>query len=458
MLTFDFSNILKKNIGEESGLLDDFYDQHNTIIREAYKKIENSRGKSTYKFMELPYQKVEKFLEYKHKLDKFDYFVLVGIGGSSLGSYALFKSLKHKNHNIINDKKIFFVDNSDPATLNEVLDVVKLDKTVFNVVTKSGSTAETMSAFSVIFNLLKKRNLDLRKHIIATTSKQKGDLFSIAQKYDLDTFYIPEDVGGRYSIFTPVGFIPALFLDIDIKNLLEGAKFVDSAWRRKQVENNPIVLSGLVNYLYDKKMNRNILALMCYKDKLENIGYWYQQLWAESLGKKYNHDNEIVENGSTPIILRGATDQHSVLQLFMEGPHDKLIVFLDSEETPTNINFKVDELKEFRSLSYFNDKSSKELINSELKGVKYALLKAERPNYTIKIDKIDEYHLGGLLYALELQTVLSSSLYRVNPFDQPGVEEGKKATYALMGRDGYDEKRKEMEENIQKKLIYKIEK
>src|SRR6056297_3250425 len=138
MIEFDFSNILKENIGQQHGLVSDFYDKHNTIIREAYKKIENSRGKSSYKFMELPHQKLDDIVEYKHKLEEFKYFVLIGIGGSSLGSYALFKALKHQNHNLINNKKIFFVDNSDPSTLNDILDVIELENTVFNVVTKSG--------------------------------------------------------------------------------------------------------------------------------------------------------------------------------------------------------------------------------------------------------------------------------------------------------------------------------
>ncbi len=457
MISFDFSNILRKNIGRESGLSEEFFDNYHEQISEGYKKIENSRGKSFYSFMELPYQNLDKLIEYKHKITKFKYFVIVGIGGSSLGSYALFKSLKHHHYNLVNDKKIFFADNSDPESLKDIIDAINLEETVFNVITKSGSTAETMSGFSYVFNILKKNNLKIENHIVVTTTRNKGDLFNIAKKYDLDSFFIPEDVGGRYSVFTPVGLLPALFLDIDIEQLLNGAKAIDSIWRRKQIENNPIIISSLVNYLFHVELNRNILALMCYKDKLESVGSWYQQLWAESLGKKYDYDNNIIETGSTPMILRGASDQHSVLQLFMEGPRDKLIVFLDSEETEKNYKFEIDELKEFKSIEYFDNKTGLDLITSELNGVRYALLKENRPNYTIKVEKMDEYNIGGLLYMFQLQTVMASILYRVNPFDQPGVEEGKKATYALMGRNGYDEKRKEMQENIGTSYKFKID-
>ena len=455
MIKFDFSNILKANIGKDVGLDENFVDKYNEMVKNGYLKIENGRGGAPYDFLELPYQDISEILDYKRELEKYDYFVVVGIGGSSLGGYALFRALKHLNYNIKSNKKLFFIDNSDPETVLSVLDVIEPEKTIFNVITKSGSTAETMSAFSIIFNFLKEKGLPIEKHIVATTDMEKGDLINIAKQYELKTFYIPRGVGGRYSVFTPVGLLPALFVDIDIKALLEGAKEVDVNFRRSySPENNPILLSALVNYIYDKEYHKNILAMMCYKDKLHGIGLWYQQLWAESLGKKYDLKDDVVESGSTPIVLRGATDQHSVLQLFMEGPNDKLIVFLDAEKSERDVKFKIDELKQYKALSYFEGKTLGSLIASELEGVKYALTIAEKPNYTIKIEKIDEFNIGSLLFAFELQTVIASTFYGVDPFNQPGVEEGKKATYALMGRDGYDEKRKEMTENI--KESYKI--
>jgi glucose-6-phosphate isomerase len=456
MISFDFSNLLQANIGEKFGLSPNFPDMWNEISRKGYLKVEKGRGGYPYHFMELPYDDHEDVKKWGDLPGKYKNFVVVGIGGSALGAYALFNALKHQYHNLISDQKVFFIDNSDPATILNVFDVVDLKNTVFNIITKSGSTAETMSAFSMIFNLLNEEGLPLHEHLIVTTDREKGDLIKIAGEYHLPTMFIPEGVGGRYSIFTPVGLLPALFMGIDLDALLEGAKDIDSYWRRTLVEENPVALSALANYLYHTQYGRNILALMCYKDALKGLGLWYQQLWAESLGKKYDLDSNTVETGMTPVVLRGATDQHSLLQLFMEGPNDKLFVFFEVKNPDRDSSFHVGELEKFKSLAYFEGKSSHDLITAELAGVKYALAFNGKPSYTISLDSLDAYHLGGLIYALQLQTVFSSTLYNINPFDQPGVEEGKKATYAIMGREGYDEKRKEMEDNIKEVFIREI--
>jgi len=457
MITFDFSNILEKNIGQEHGLPSGFPALYSEIIRKGYGRIENGRGHAPYDFMELPYQSCATILEFKEKLARYNNFVVVGIGGSALGAYSLFKSLKHYYHNLMSDKRIFFCDNSDPRTLADIFDVVELKTTVFNVITKSGSTAETMSALSEIADVLERNGLSLNEHLIATTDPEKGDLCAIAARFDIPTLEISSGVGGRYSVFTSVGLLPALFLDIDIKALLDGAKEVDSMWRRMPTEENPIALSALVNYIYDTEKDHTILAMMCYKDGLFGVGQWYQQLWAESLGKQFNNEKEDVYSGSMPVVLRGASDQHSVLQLFMEGPHDKLTVFLDADDVGRDIKFQTTILGDYKSISYFNGKTAKDLIQAELKGVRYALAMANRPNYTITIDKMDAYHIGGLLYMFELQTVMAATLYDVNPFDQPGVEDGKKATYALMGREGYEQKRDEMNNNIHEEYLLRIE-
>lgn len=456
MISFDFSNVLKANIGGEFGLSPNFPDEYNEIIRKGYLKIENGRGEYPYHFMELPYEDHEEIKKYSDILGKYKNFVVVGIGGSALGAYALFNALKHQYHNLISDRRIFFIDNSDPATILNVFDVVDLKNTLFNIITKSGSTAETMSAFSLIFNILKEEGLPLNDHLVVTTDREKGDLVKIAGEYNLPTFTIPEGVGGRYSLFTPVGLLPALYMGVDLDALLEGAKDVDSYWRRTPAEENPIAVSALVNYLYHTEQARNILAMMCYKDALRGMGLWYQQLWAESLGKKYDLDSNLVETGATPVVLRGATDQHSLLQLFMEGPNDKLFVFFDVRNPDRDRRFHIGSLSKYKSLAYFDGKSSHDLITAEMSGVKYALAFNGKPNYTVSLESLDAYHLGALIYALELQTVFTSTLYNVNPFDQPGVEEGKKATYAIMGREGYDEKRKEMQDNIKETLSMEI--
>ena len=456
VISYDFSNVLKGNIGKESGLAPGFLDDYNDVLRKGHLKIENGRGQAPYSFMELPYADVSAMTDYARQLERFKSLVVVGIGGSALGASALFKALRPRYHNMNREKELFFIDNSDPETILDVLEAIEPSETVFDIVTKSGSTAETMSAFSLILAMLKKNGLDPADHVIVTTDREKGDLTRIAKEYGLDQFDVPEGVGGRYSVFTSVGLLPAVYLGIDINELLDGAKAMDSFWRRTPVEENPVAVSALLNYVYHTDFKRNVLALMCYKDALKHTGLWYQQLWAESLGKRYDLDNKLVQTGATPVVLRGATDQHSVLQLFMDGPDDKLFVFLDVREPRRDNIFTTDGLEKYKSIAYFKGKTSQELISAELAGVKYALAVAGKPSYHITLQKIDEYHIGALFYALQLQTVLTASLYNVNPFDQPGVEEGKRATYAIMGREGYDEKRREMEDNIKADFVMEV--
>ncbi len=457
MITFDFTHLTEGSIGRENGFSPAILSMYSEALRKGYAKIENGRGRSPYDFMELPYQDITAIVDFEKKLSEYRNFVVVGIGGSALGAYALFKALTHYYHNYRSDKRIFFCDNSEPRTLADLLDVIDLHETVFNVITKSGSTAETMSALSVITDILTEKGLALKDHIIATTDSEKGDLRSISLRYDLPTALIPSGVGGRYSVLTAVGLLPALFLGIDIKSLLDGAKAVDAMWRRTPAEENPIAISSLFQYLFDTQKHHNIVSMMCYKDGLYGVGLWYQQLWAESLGKQYSNDKEDIFVGSTPLIVRGATDQHSVLQLLMEGPLDKLVVFLDALDVGRDISFDVKNLSDYKSIDYFKGKTAMDLISSELQGVRYALASAQRPNYSITLDKMDAYHIGGLLYCFELQTVMAAALYDVNPFDQPGVEDGKKATYALMGREGYEHKRDEMNTANHDTMVYRIE-
>lgn len=457
MLTFDFTHVTEGSVGRESGFSPAVISEYSETLRKGYAKIENGRGRSPYDFMELPYQNLDSILEFEGMIQRYKNFVVVGIGGSALGAYALFKALTHYYHNFRSDKRLFFCDNSEPRTLTDLLDVLDVKDTVFNVITKSGSTAETMSALSVLVDFITEKGLPLKEHIIATTDPEKGDLRAISLRYDLPTALIPSGVGGRYSVLTAVGLLPALFVGIDIKSLLDGAKAVDAMWRRTSVEENPIILSALFHYLFDTQKHHNILTMMCYKDGLYGLGLWYQQLWAESLGKQYSTDKEDVFVGSTPLIVRGATDQHSVLQLLMEGPLDKLVVFLDAKDVGRDLVFDVKNLYEYKSIDYFKNKTAMDLISAELQGVRYALAAAQRPNYTITLDKMDAYHIGSLLYALELQTVMAATLYEVNPFDQPGVEDGKKATYALMGREGYEHKRDEMNAAARDTLLFTIE-
>ena len=359
-------------------------------------------------------------------------FIHVGIGGSALGSIALHRALGHPYHNQLEDRlgpRIHFAENTDPATLGAILDVADLRSTWANVVTKSGSTAETMANFLVIRGALVEAlgESDYGERLIFTTDPEEGYLNQIAAREQTRTLPIPPDVGGRFSVLTPVGLFPAAVTGLDVDALLRGA-----AQCADEVEeggsNHPAVQGAAYHYLMDTVKGRNVRVMMPYADSLDRLAAWFVQLWAESLGKE--------GKGSTPHGAVGTTDQHSQVQLYMEGPPDKVIEIIEVEEHPRDLPIpKV--YGDLEGVGYLGGHTMAGLLNVECDATRKALTEAGRPNCTIRLGRINEELLGYLFQALAVQTAIAGSLYGVNAFDQPGVEAGKQITYSRMGRPGY---------------------
>jgi glucose-6-phosphate isomerase len=359
-------------------------------------------------------------------------FIHVGIGGSALGPIALHRALGHPYYNQLEDRpgpRIYFAENTDPATLDAILDVADLRSTWTNVVTKSGSTAETMANFLVIRGALVEvlGESNYGERVIFTTDPEEGYLNQIAAREETRTLPIPPDVGGRFSVLTPVGLFPAAVTGLDVDALLRGA-----ARCADEVEeggpHHPAVQGAAYHYLMDTLKGRNVRVMMPYADSLDRLAAWFVQLWAESLGKE--------GKGSTPHGAVGTTDQHSQVQLYMEGPQDKVIEIVEVEEHPRDLPIpKVYE--DLEGVGYLGGHTMAGLLNVECDATRKALTEAGRPNCTIRLGRINEEHLGYLFQALEVQTAIAGSLYRVNAFDQPGVEAGKQITYSRMGRPGY---------------------
>lgn len=359
-------------------------------------------------------------------------FILIGIGGSALGPVALHSALNHPYYNQLRERRgprMYFAENADPNTLGGILDTVDLQSTWVNVVTKSGSTAETMANFLVVRQALIEAlgEPGYRERTVATTDPEQGYLKRIAEMEGLKTLSIPSDVGGRYSVLSPVGLFPAAVAGIDTEALLSGAAACADEVTEQGAE-HPAIVGAAMHYLMHTQRGRNIRVTMPYADSLGRFAAWFVQLWAESLGKD--------GTGSTPHAAIGATDQHSQLQLYMEGPQDKVIEFIEVAHHPKDIKVPP-AYPELDGISYLDGHSLAELLNVECDATRKALTEAGRPNSTIKLDALDERSLGYLIYALEIQTAVAGALYGVNPFDQPGVEAGKKITYARMGRPGY---------------------
>lgn len=359
-------------------------------------------------------------------------FIHVGIGGSALGPIALQRALSHPYYNLLSSRpgpRIHFAENTDPASLSAILDVVDLRNTWVNVVTKSGSTAETMANFLVLRGAL----VDClgedgySERVVFTTDPEEGYLNRIAEREGIKTLPIPPDVGGRFSVLTPVGLFPAAVAGLDTGALLRGAAQCADEVIEKGTE-HPAVEGAAYHYLMDTARGRNIRVMMPYADALDRLAAWFVQLWAESLGKE--------GKGSTPHAAVGTTDQHSQVQLYMQGPQDKVIEIVEIEQHPYDLPIPR-AYEDLEGVGYLGGHTVAELLSVECDATRKALTEAGRPNSTIKLGAVDEEHLGYLMQALEVQTAIAGSLYGVNAFDQPGVEAGKQITYARMGRPGY---------------------
>ncbi len=450
-ITINYNNMMQSFIGDK-GITDKQLKDVQSCAKKAYDTVESNRGKDMHGWMSSPYDQdevAERIVELATKLRKTcKYFVVLGIGGSALGPIAVFTAMKHLYYNELSDSKrngpkFYVIDNVDPERMQALFDVIELEHTVFNVITKSGATSETMSQYLIVMYMLTKRyGKDANKHIVATTSQHKGNLIKLAQKEGFETFYIPEGVGGRFSELSPVGLFPAAMLDIDIKELLRGAREMDAICRTADMSRNPALITAALHYI-SIGQGKNITVMMPYADSLKYIADWYCQLSAESLGKAVDLQGKTVNVGQTPVKSLGVTDQHSQVQLYTEGPFDKIITFIEVKNYRNEVVIP-EGCQQFPDVNFLCGHSLNELISTELYATRYALTKQQRSNYTIVLDKVDEYHLGALLYLFQMQTAYIGAMLNINTYNQPGVEEGKNATYALFGRKGYEAKAQEL--------------
>ena len=383
---------------------------------------------------------------------RFENFVVLGIGGSALGPLAVHQALNHYYYNDLspakraNRPRFYVLDNIDPVRVHELLQMLDPSKTLYNVISKSGNTSETMAQFLIVRDALRRTCGDnYAEHIVITTDKEKGNLLPIALKEGYKRFVIPAGIGGRFSELTPVGLLAAAICGIDIRQLLEGALGMDQWIREAQgVFSNPAQLRAVLAHQAWQK-GKNISVFMPYADGLKTMADWYAQLWAESLGKGYDRQGRAVHIGQTPVKALGVTDQHSQVQLYAEGPDDKVITFVAVEKFKETQEIPIDlELPE--DIQFLGGRTLEELLFAEQKATEYALTLAGRQHQKIILPTLDAYHVGQLLLLLEWETAYMGELLNINAFDQPGVEEGKNGTYALMGRKGYEKKKHDIEE------------
>jgi glucose-6-phosphate isomerase len=287
------------------------------------------------------------------------------------------------------------------------------------------------------------------EHFIFTTDASKGELRTIESREKARCLTIPATVGGRFSVLSSVGLLSAAVTGVDIRALLNGAANVD---RNQQMDRtgpvdpwkNPALLGAAYHYLLDVKKKKNIHIMYSYSHSLRDVADWFRQLWAESLGKRINKKGEVVHVGQTPEKSVGVTDQHSQVQLYVEGPFDKVITFLSVEQFDHDITIP-QAFDDVEGLAYLGGKKLGDLFHYEEKATELVITQTGRPNCAIRVSKVTEETLGGLFFLLELQTAYIGELYDINTYDQPGVEQGKNFAYGLLGRKGYEERKKEFD-------------
>ncbi|MCX8028482.1 MAG: glucose-6-phosphate isomerase [Brevinematales bacterium] len=461
---FDYNYCLSNYIGSRVGISEDELSSYEKKIKKLHENL-MIKSQRDLGFYNLPYDE-ENLKDIKERLkkfkDRFDTQVVLGIGGSGLGPAALQSSiLNYISNELPKEKrggmKTYIIDNVDPDWFSDIMEVIDPNKTVFVVISKSGSTAETAAGFLACFSMFKSvLGSRMREHVIAVTDSQKGELRKMVNEFSLESFSIPENVGGRFSVLSSVGLVPGELMGIDIDKLLEGAREMDKVSKNPELFRNPAYLNAVIEYIFYLR-GINISVLMPYSTKLSKWSDWYVQLWAESLGKKVDVDGAYVYVGPTPLRAVGATDQHSQVQLFKEGPYDKVITFIRVEKFNNEVKLEYDDsLSKYSSMGYLMGHTMNELIDAEEKSTEAALAKEGKPSKTIILPKVDEYYIGQMIFFFEVSTAMSGELYNINAFDQPGVEEGKNFTYALLGRKGYEEKKKEFEKLYNKSSKYII--
>jgi glucose-6-phosphate isomerase len=374
--------------------------------------------------------------------------VVLGIGGSALGPIALRTALRPPQWNLLGDDarggqpRLHVLDNVDPANITSLLDRLDLHRALFIVISKSGGTAETMAQYLVVRGRLDAAlgRKGARQRLVFVTDPKKGALRAIAGAEGIPALDIPPNVGGRFSVLTPVGLLPAALIGIDTGALLAGAGRMRDRCRTSTLGDNIAGAFAALQYLADTEHHRPIQVLMPYSDALRDMADWFVQLWAESLGKHRQPDDAGV--GPTPLGALGATDQHSKVQLFMEGPPDKTVTFIGVEQgiPPVEIPRLHQDVPE---LAYLGGHQLGELLDIERRATAGALARRGRPNMTLTLERVDAGHVGELMMLLEIATAYAGQLYGVNAYDQPGVELGKQFTYAMLGRADAEQARRE---------------
>jgi len=451
MITFDYTNVLDTAVGAH-GIPETSLMAGVTAGQRAVDAVDAAHKAGKLGFANLPTAEkpLRQVLDFA-KEHTYKNIVIVGIGGSALGPAALEAALSPLNAS----RKLVVLDNIDPDFIAGSLATLNPAETFVNVIAKSGVTAETMATFAIVRKWMNDAlgPARTRDRFAVTTDPEKGDLLSIAREERFPIFEIPRSVGGRFSVLTPVGTLPAALLGLDVERIMHGAAQSAEQSKREFVD-NPALVAAFVQWILDHQFRKSILVLFPYSQALWKFSFWFKQLWGESLGKKFDRRQHEVFSGQTPTAALGVTDQHSQLQLFIEGRNDKSFLFWAVREFKEALSI-LHPYNAFDSMAYLQKRTLGELFTAERQATEMAITQAGRPNSTIYIDRVNAAAMGSLIMFSQYMTAYAGEFYDVDAFDQPGVEYGKKLTFCLMNRPGFEEFRPriETEQKKTRKLV-----
>lgn len=453
-LRLDYTNMMAPPI--DGGITDAEWREIGERFRAAHRAVATLHADGALGFLDLPtdralHAQTTDFVQRMRQRragDALSDVVVLGIGGSALGPIALRTALRPPQWNLLDDAtrggnpRLHVLDNVDPANITSLLDRLDLRRSQFVVISKSGGTAETMAQYLVVRGRLSQVLGDAaaRERLVFVTDPQQGALRHIANAEKIAALDIPPNVGGRFSVLTPVGMLPAALIGIDTAQLLQGAERMRVRCDAATLTENIAGAFAALQYVADSRHHRPIQVLMPYSDSLRDLADWFVQLWAESLGKHRVPGDAGV--GPTPLGALGATDQHSKVQLFMEGPGDKTVTFIGVEKGAEEVEIPTLH-GDVPELAYLGGHRLGELLDIERRATAGALALRGRPNMTFTMERVDPGHVGELMMLLEIATAYAGQFYGVDAYDQPGVELGKQFTYAMLGRADAEQARRE---------------
>jgi glucose-6-phosphate isomerase len=433
-------------VGEKHGVTDKELKQIAPRIKDLTRQMHEDRKAGKLRYRDLPYDEEgvdAVHREVEHFRDRCDVLIVLGIGGSALGNIALQNALNPCTYNLMSDRtrpgpQVFVLDNVDPDQIRAVVDLVtpKIKKTIVNVVSKSGETAETAAQFILFCDLLQQKlGKKYKDNVLATTDARSGTLREICAAEGFRTLDVPEGVGGRFSVMSAVGLFSAAMSGIDVDALLAGAADMDKRLKDGDLFKNPAAMIAAIHCLLNQK-GKSITVMMPYSTSLDSLADWFRQLWAESLGKQDGLKKKNIFAGQTPVKALGTTDQHSQVQLYREGPNDKIITFVEVERFGQKLSIPAG-FKGVSTLEYLAGANFQTLINSEKLATEYALMESQRPTMTVVLPQISPQTVGQFLYVYEVAASYMGGLLEIDPYNQPAVQLGKDATFALMGKTGF---------------------